>query len=117
VPTNKYSRWRASVEGLLASRWVRASMDVRDFAATDVRDFAATDLRDFAATDVRDLAATIVGMFDAGARDSEVAAFLSDQERAQEGAPWLTNDARLELVRDLHMSEGSVQSTQSNGEL
>jgi hypothetical protein len=75
------------------------------------------DLRDLAATDLRDLAATIVGMFDAGARDSEVAAFLSDEERAQEGAPWLTDDARLELVRDLHMSEGSVQSTQANGEL
>lgn len=67
--------------------------------------------------EVRDLAATIVGMFDAGARDSEVAAFLSDQENAQEGGPWLTDDARLELVRDLHMSGGSLHSTQSNGEL
>jgi hypothetical protein len=81
------------VEELLASRWVRAPMEVRD------------------------LAATIVGMFDAGARDSEVAAFLSDQERTQEGGPWLTDDARLELVRDLHMSGGSVHSTPSNGEL
>ena len=91
--TNKYGRWRTRVEELLVSRWVRAE------------------------TDVRELAATIVGMFDAGARESEVAAFLSDQERMQEGAPWLTDDARRELVSELHMSAEWPHATQSNEEL
>ena len=59
---------------------------------------------------VHELAATIVGMFDAGASESEVAAFLSDQERLQEDAPRLTDDARRRLVRDLHMSAGSLHS-------
>ena len=90
--TNKYGRWRARVEELLVSRWVRAPMNVQE------------------------LAATIVGMFDAGARESEVAAFLSDQETAQNGAPRLTDDARRALVGDLLMSGGSLHSTQSNEE-
>jgi|SRR5881628_3161851 len=78
VAGNKYARWRAAVEELLVSRWMRAPRDVQE------------------------LAATVVGMFDAGARDTEVAAFLSDEERTQAGAPWLTDAARLELVRELH---------------
>ncbi|HKW45981.1 MAG TPA: hypothetical protein VJN70_00995 [Gemmatimonadaceae bacterium] len=90
--TNKYGRWRARVEELLVSRWVGTPMNVQE------------------------LAATIVGMFDAGARESEVAAFLSDQERTQDGAPRLTDDARRALVGDLHMSAGSLHSTQSNEE-
>ena len=59
---------------------------------------------------VQELAATIVGMFDAGASESEVAAYLSDQERTQPGAPRLTDDARSGLVRDLHASAGSLHS-------
>jgi hypothetical protein len=80
APPNKYARWRAAVEELLVSRWMRAPRDVRE------------------------LAATVVGMFDAGARDTEVAAFLSDEERALAGAPWLTDAARLELARALQAS-------------
>ena len=65
---------------------------------------------------VQEVAATIVGMFDAGARESEVTAFLTGQERMQQGAPRLTEDARRELVRDLHMSAVSLWSTQSDAE-
>ena len=86
VITNKYARWRARVEELLLSRWLRAPMNVQE------------------------LAATIVGMFDAGASESEVAAFLSDQEREQDGTPRLTDDARNALVRDLYTSAGSLHS-------
>ena len=86
MSTNRYGRWRVLVEDLLASRWMRAPLNVQE------------------------LAATVVGMFDAGADDSEVAAFLLDQERTQAGAPWLTDAARLELVHDLHMSAGSLHS-------
>lgn len=81
---NRYVRWRAAVEELLLSRWVSAPRDVKE------------------------LAATVVGMFDAGARDDEVAAFLSDEERTQAGAPWLTDAARLELVRELRTSAGTL---------
>ena len=91
--TNKYSRWRARVEELLASRWARAPMNLQEVAAT------------------------IVGMFDAGARDSEVVDFLRDQERVQEGAPWLTDDERLGLVSELHRSAGSLHWTTPNEEL
>lgn len=91
--TNKYGRWRARVDELLLSSWVRTP------------------------TNVQELAATIVGMFDAGARESEVAAFLSDQEIAQAGAPWLADEARRKLVSELHMSAGSLHETQSNEEL
>jgi len=93
VITNKYGRWRARAEELLESRWARAPMNLQEVAAT------------------------IVGMFDAGARDSEVAAYLRDQEEAEEGAPWLTDDERLGLVSELHRSAGSLHSTQSNEEL
>lgn len=89
VITNKYGRWRARVEELLLSRWASGLVNVQE------------------------LAATIVGMFDAGASESEVAAFLSDQERTQEGAPRLTDDERRGLVRELHMSAGSLHSQSS----
>lgn len=90
--TNKYGRWRARVEELLASRWARAPMNVQEIAAT------------------------VVGMFDAGARESEVAAFLRDEERTQDGAPRLTDDARTRLVGELHMSARSLDSTHSDEE-
>lgn len=86
---NKYALWRARVEELLRSRWDREEIDLREVAAT------------------------VVGMFDAGAENSEVAAFLRDRERAESGAPWLTEDARLELVHQLHMAMGLTQSKQS----
>ena len=90
---NKYGRWRARVEELLASRWASAPMNVQE------------------------LAATIVGMFDAGAREAEVTAFLRDQESTLEGAPSLTDEARRALVRDIHLSAGSLHSPQSGEQL
>jgi len=71
---------------LLAARWDRARLDTRE------------------------LAATIVGMFDAGADAEEVAAFLRDRETSESGTPWLTAEARLDLVHDLHGARGLVQS-------
>lgn len=75
---NKYALWRARVEELLSAHWGRALPDIQEVAAT------------------------VVGMFDAGARDAEVAAFLRDLERSESGAPRLTDEARLELVEQLH---------------
>ena len=75
---NKYVLWRARAEELLAAHWDRALLDVEEVAAT------------------------VVGMFDAGATEAEVAIFLRDAERSESGAPWLTDDARRELVRQLH---------------
>ena len=74
---NKYGLWRARVQELLSVRWDRARPDIREVAAT------------------------IVGMFDAGADDEEVATLLRDRERSDSGAPWLTTQARLELVQEL----------------
>jgi hypothetical protein len=89
VTANKYALWRTRVEDLLRTSWDRARLDVREVAAT------------------------VVGMFDAGADDSEVAAFLRERERSESGAPWLTDDARLVLVRQLHMVTTPLPSRQS----
>jgi hypothetical protein len=89
VTVNKYARWRARVEELLRGQWDRARLDLREIAAT------------------------VVGMFDAGADSSEVAAFLRDRERLESGAPWLTDDARLELVDQLQSSAGQLEPRQS----
>ena len=89
---NKYGRWRSSVEDLLRSSWLRASLDVES------------------------LAATVVGMFDAGATDTEVAAFLSSQEELETEELWLTDDARMELVRELRGSAGADVSTRPSNE-
>jgi hypothetical protein len=78
---NKYNRWRSAVEDLLTERW-QSSLDVQSVAAT------------------------VVGMFDAGATDAEVAAFLRTQERSDTEEPSLTDDARNALVHDLHGSAG-----------
>lgn len=86
---NKYALWRARVQELLSTHWDRGLLDVREVAAT------------------------VVGMFDAGALDAEVAAFLRDRERSESGAPWLADDARLELVHQLHQAAGLPQSRQS----
>jgi hypothetical protein len=86
---NKYVLWRARVEQMLSARWDRARLDVRDVAAT------------------------VVGMFDAGADNSEVAEFLRERERSESGASWLTDDARLELVHDLHTAARPFQSPES----
>jgi len=82
VSLNKYGVWRSRVEQLLTARWDRARLDMREIAAT------------------------IVGMFDAGAAAEEVAAYLRDRERSKSGTPWLTPEARLELVHELHEARG-----------
>lgn len=87
--SNKYTLWRDRAEELLREGWERGGLDVREVAAT------------------------VVGMFDAGADASEVAAFLRDRERSESGAPWLTDGARLELVQQLHAAARPRQSTQA----
>lgn len=78
--------WRVEVARLLATlwdpeeRWRRAS----------------------ASSDLEVLADAVVGMFDAGARDAEVAAFLRGQEEASLGAPAHEERARLALTAALH---------------
>ena len=79
---NKYDHWRRAVKDLLRARW-------QDSA------------------DIESVAATVVGMFDAGARDVEVAAFLYSQEQSSAARPSLTDEARLALVQELHQSAGS----------
>lgn len=76
APANKYAQWRRAVKELLVAQW-------QDSA------------------DVDSIAATVVGMFDAGAKDTEVAAFLHSQEQSSEGQASLTDAARLALVREL----------------
>ena len=75
---NKYGRWRRAVRDLLIAQWGRSA-------------------------DIESVAATVVGMFDAGAKDVEVAAFLYSQEQPSTESP-LTDEARLALVRELHES-------------
>lgn len=82
APANRYAQWRRAVKELLAAEW-------QDSA------------------DVDNIAATVVGMFDAGAKDTEVAAFLHSQEQWAEGQSALTDEERLALVRQLQ-SAGSV---------
>ena len=89
VMANKYARWRSRVQELLSTHWDRGLLDVQEVAAT------------------------VVGMFDAGADDAEVAAFLRDRERSEQGGPWLTDDARLELAHQLHMAAGLLWSSPS----
>jgi hypothetical protein len=83
---NKYGRWRRSVRDLLLARWLPSA-------------------------DVESVAATVVGMFDSGATDAEVAAFLRSQELWDDEEPSLTDEERLELVRELHRSAGSNIAT------
>lgn len=78
--TNKYTLWRRHVKELLASRWQRGSADVASIAGT------------------------VVGMFDAGAREEEVAAYLASNELSETDESWLSDSARMALVRELHRS-------------
>lgn len=76
---NKYSRWRSTVRELLIAEWDNDA-------------------------DVDSVAATVVGMFDAGAPDAEVAAFLHSQELLRHPDSPLTDEARMTLVRKIHES-------------
>lgn len=78
---NKYGEWRRAVKELLIAQWQNSA-------------------------NIESVAATVVGMFDAGAGDAEVAAFLHSQEQSSEGQSLLSDEARLALVRELHKSAG-----------
>jgi hypothetical protein len=68
--------------------------------------------------DAETVAATVVGMFDAGAKDTEVAEFLRSQELLHDEKASLTDTARLTLVQKLHKSAGSpALARPSNEEL
>ena len=58
--------------------------------------------------DVAGLANTIVGMFDAGARDEEVIAFLRETETRHFGKERLSASSRQVLARSLHRAAGDA---------
>jgi hypothetical protein len=72
----KYDRWRHSVVQMLGERLGSQLLDIENVAAT------------------------VVGMFDAGASNVEVADFIRSEE--QHGHAVLTDEERLALVQDLH---------------
>jgi hypothetical protein len=74
----KYDRWRHSVVQLLSER-------------------LGSQL-----PDIENVAATVVGMFDAGASNAEVAAFIRSEE--QPGGTVLSDEERFALVQDLHQA-------------
>jgi hypothetical protein len=82
VAANKYDDWRRVVKDLLNARWQSSA-------------------------DIESVAATVVGMFDAGASDVEVAAFLRSQEQSAAESS-LPDEAHLALVQELHKSAGSL---------
>jgi len=66
--------------------------------------------------DVENVASTVVGMFDSGATDAEVAAFLHSQELLHDEREPLTDEARMTLVRELAASgERSATPKNDNG--
>ena len=77
VSTNKYSQWRDSVVQLLGARLGSQLLDIERVAAT------------------------VVGMFDAGATNAEVAAFIRSEEHHGESQV-LSDEERLSLVKELH---------------
>ena len=85
---NRFARWRRSVVEILTAKWQH-----------DV--------------DVESVAATVVGMFDAGASDEEVAYFLRSQEVQGESHALLTFESRLALAQELHKSAALPTSTVS----
>ena len=56
--------------------------------------------------DIENVGATVVGMFDAGATDAEVAAFIRSRE-GEGNRPVLTDEERLALARELHRAAAS----------
>ena len=77
VSANKYNRWRESVAQLLGARLGSQLLDIETIAAT------------------------VVGMFDAGATNGEVAAYLRAEERHGHDE-LLSDEERLALVQELH---------------
>jgi hypothetical protein len=88
---NKYGRWRAAVVELLSAEW-------------------------HSSANVESVAATVVGMFDAGANDAEVADFLHSQELLYDKEASLTDAARMALVQALHKSAGAETSIRPSNE-
>jgi hypothetical protein len=87
---NKFVRWRRSVEELLIAKWQPNA-------------------------DVENVAATVVGMFDAGASDAEVAFFLRSQEQ-DEGEALLSVESSIALAQELRGSAALPLSTRSDEE-
>jgi len=83
---NKFGRWRRSVEEILTAKW-------------------------HGTADVASVAATVVGMFDAGASDAEVALFLRSHELQDDREALLSVESRIALVQELHRSGASTLST------
>ena len=77
VSANKYGRWRESVVQLLGARLGSQLLDIENTAAT------------------------VVGMFDAGATNAEVAAFIRSEE-SHGHSEVLTDEERLALAQELH---------------
>ena len=77
VSANKYTRWRKSVAQLLGARLGSQLLDIENAAAT------------------------VVGMFDAGATNAEVAAFIRAEE-SHGHHELLSDEERLALVQELH---------------
>jgi hypothetical protein len=84
--------WRDAAARLLAAKW--------DPAETWRQ---ATERRTYV-----ELAGVVLEMFDAGARDAEVAAFLRAEEVAAAGAPCHTDAARGALAAEIHRAAAST---------
>lgn len=85
--------WRAAAARLLAAKWDPAQTWRR---AAEGRSYV-------------DLAGVVLEMFDAGARDAEVAAFLRAQEVEAAGAPWYADRARHALSAEIHRAAASTE--------
>jgi len=90
--------WREAAVRLLAVKW--------DPAET----WAAAERRSY-----EDLAVVVLEMFDAGARDAEVAAFLRTEEVAAAGAPWHADAARQALAAEIHRAAASTDRPRASG--
>jgi hypothetical protein len=88
---NRFGQWRRAVEELLISKWQRSA-------------------------DVKAVAATVVGMFEAGASDAEVAWLLRSHEVDDEDEALFTAESRLALVQELRESEAPPSSRRPSNE-
>jgi hypothetical protein len=84
--------WREAAGRLLAVNWDAAGAWRR---AAEGRSYT-------------DLAGVVLEMFDAGARDAEVAAFLRAEEVAACGAPWHADATRRALAAEIHRAAASA---------
>ena len=92
LESERLERWLAAVEQML-----------RDQLGPDGRDETRPNGLNY-----RVMSATIVGMFEAGARDSEVVEFLRYTEHLSSSGSLLGDDARRELVSRLHRTAAQI---------